>query len=159
MLAPMDSALDPDECRRRFAAAERVVLATIGDHGAPHLVPVTFALVTADPEADDGADLIVVTVDHKPKRTTELQRLRNVRQRPRVSFLADHYSSDWDQLWWVRADASAVVLESDEQAASAIDALVRRYEQYRRQRPVGPVVSAVVDRWVGWSAQLRSSGE
>jgi PPOX class probable F420-dependent enzyme len=155
MLARMNSALDPDECRRRFAAAERVVLATVGDHGAPHLVPVTFALLSTNVEAD----VIVVTVDHKPKRTAELQRLRNVRQRPRVSFLADHYSPDWEQLWWVRADASAAVLEDDEQAASAIDALAGRYEQYRRQRPVGPVISAVVDRWVGWSAQLRSTGE
>ena len=102
MLARMDSALDPDECRRRFASAERVVLATIGADGAPHLVPVTFALL----KADHGGDVIVVAVDHKPKRTTELQRLRNIRREPRVSFLADHYSQDWEQLWWVRADAS-----------------------------------------------------
>ena len=153
MLTRMDFALAPDECRRRFAAAERVVLATVGANGAPHVVPVTFALLSTD----DGADLIVVTVDHKPKRTTELQRLRNVRHRPRVSFLADHYSSDWQQLWWVRADASAVVLEDDEQAASAIDALVGRYEQYRLQRPAGPVISTRDP--VGATRSMRASAE
>lgn len=154
MVDPMTPRMEQDESRSRFASADRAVLATTGSDGVPHLVPVTFALIT-----DGDADLIVVAVDHKPKRTTRLRRVENIRERPGVSFLVDHYSPDWDQLWWVRADASAIVSEDGEQAAFAIDALVRRYAQYREQRPHGPVIRATVDRWVGWSARVSSNSE
>ena len=63
--------------------------------GLIDLVPITFAVV------DD--DSIVTAVDHKPKRTTRLQRLENIRKNPSVTVLVDHYDDDWSTLWWVRA--------------------------------------------------------
>ncbi len=85
-----------DEAHRRFAAARVARLATADAEGVPHVVPVVFAV---------EGDTVVVAVDHKPKRTTALKRLANVRANPRVALLADHYADDdWDALWWARAD-------------------------------------------------------
>ena len=92
--------MDPAECRRRFGSARRAVLATTGSDNQPHLVPVTFALL------DD--EVLVHAVDHKPKRTTALRRLRTIAENPRVAFLADRYDDDWARLWWIRADGEAV---------------------------------------------------
>ncbi len=79
--------LTEEEARVRLAGARVARLATAGADGQPYLVPVTFAV-------DD--DLIYITVDHKPKTTTKLKRLRNIRENPRVALLADHYADDWD---------------------------------------------------------------
>jgi len=128
-----------EEARERFASARVARLATVTPTGAPHLVPITFALFD---------ETVYSVVDAKPKRTTELQRLQNVESNPRVSLLADHYEEDWHQLWWVRADGTARTLNPDEpEARSALAALSQRYPQ---QCPTGPVLAIDVDRWTGW---------
>jgi PPOX class probable F420-dependent enzyme len=135
--------LGADEARRRFAAARVARLATADASGAPHLVPIVFALVD---------DAIYSAVDAKPKRTTALRRLANVRANPRVAVLADHYEEDWTALWWVRADGRAEIL-SGGAAVPALDALAARYAQYRRDPPPGPVLAIAVDSWSGWAAR------
>ncbi|HZI95893.1 MAG TPA: TIGR03668 family PPOX class F420-dependent oxidoreductase [Actinomycetales bacterium] len=132
-----------DECRRRFATADHVYLATAGADGGPHLVPVV-VVVTGDE--------ICFAVDDKPKRTTSLRRLRNIAENPRVAFLADHYDADWSRLWWVRADAEARVLRDGAERERAVEALRLRHRQYRHQDLAGPVVLARVMRWSGWAA-------
>jgi PPOX class probable F420-dependent enzyme len=134
--------VDVTEARSRFAGARVARLATVGTGGAPHLVPVTFAL---------RGDRIVLAVDHKPKRTTELARLRNIEADPRVSLLADHYDDDWDRLWWVRADGTARVLR-DAGRAEPVEWLVARYPQYADRPPAGPVIVVDVGKWRGWAA-------
>jgi len=68
-------------------------------------VPVVFAVVF---------DTVYSAVDAKPKSTTDLRRLANVRANPRVSLLADEYADDdWGTLWWARADGAARVLTAD----------------------------------------------
>lgn len=130
--------------RRRFAAARVARLATVGPDGAPHLVPITFAVVGAT---------IVHAVDHKPKRTRALRRLDHIAANPAVSVLADHYDDDWTALWWVRADGRARIVDADTPTGgAAIDALVARYAPYRERRPQGPVVVVEVARWSGWTA-------
>jgi PPOX class probable F420-dependent enzyme len=135
--------LGEKEARARLAAARVARLATAGSDGQPHLVPVTFVV--------DG-DLIYTAVDHKPKTTVNLRRLRNILQNPRVALLADHYTEDWDALWWVRVDGSASIVEYGQAAQHPIDVLAERYEQYRLSRPTGPVIVIQADRWTGWSA-------
>jgi PPOX class probable F420-dependent enzyme len=134
--------LTEEEARQRLAAAWVARLATAGADGQPHLVPVTFAA--------DG-DLIYIAVDHKPKTTVNLRRLRNIRENPRVAVLADHYAQDWDTLWWVRADGRASVASAEDAVRRPIDLLAARYEQYRGHRPDGPVIVIQVQRWTGWS--------
>lgn len=133
--------MDEAEARARFAAARVARLATVGD-GRPHLVPVTFAL---------RGDMLAIAVDHKPKRTTELRRLRNVEANPRVSLLADHYDEDWTRLWWVRADGTARVLRADGRA-EPVGWLVAKYPQYAGRPPAGPVILVEVTGWRGWTA-------
>jgi len=95
----------PDDARRRVAEARVARLATVRPDGAPHLVPVTFALL------DD--DRVVTAVDAKPKTTQHLQRLVNISAEPRVGLLVDHYDDDWQQLWWVRLDGTARVVRDE----------------------------------------------
>ena len=134
--------LSEDEARKRLSGARVARLATAGGDGQPHLVPVTFAI--------DG-DLIYTAVDWKPKKSPNLRRLRNVRENPRVALLADHYAEDWDQLWWVRVDGWASVVEDEQGLQDPLDVLCERYDQYRQRRPAGPVIVIQADRWKGWA--------
>ncbi|MGH3261367.1 MAG: TIGR03668 family PPOX class F420-dependent oxidoreductase [Trebonia sp.] len=135
--------LTDEEAHRRVADARVARLATTGGDGQPHLVPVTFAV--------DG-DLIYTAVDHKPKKSTNLRRLRNIRDNPRVALLVDHYEDDWDKLWWVRIDGWASVVDDKNGLQDPLDVLCSKYEQYQRQRPAGPVVVIQVDRWKSWAS-------
>ena len=120
-----------------FATARVARLATVTPAGAPHVVPICFAV---------EGDTIYTAVDAKPKRTTRLQRLRNIDANPAVSVLADHYDEDWTRVWWARADGSARVLGDD---ARAIALLAARYDQFE---PAGAVIAVDVERWSGWAA-------
>ena len=147
--------LREEEARRRFAAAPVARLATAGQDGCPHLVPFTFVLGSRAGEAGSGpGDHIYSAVDAKPKSSTDLRRLRNIRANPRVAVLADHYEDDWDGLWWVRADGQAAILDDPAAMAPALAQLAGRYPQYREHPPAGPVISIHVDRWTGWTARL-----
>jgi len=96
-------------------------------------------------------------VDEKPKRTQELQRLRNIRHEPCVAVLVDHYDvDDWSQLWWVRMDGTARILEAADESDSderhrALNALRGKYRQYRDQQMTGPLIAIDVERWSGWA--------
>lgn len=118
-------------------------LATVGPAGRPHLVPVTFAL--------DG-DHVYTAVDAKPKTTTNLRRLRNIRRDPRVAVLTDHYEADWDRLWWARADGLASILREPADRARPLELLAARYPRYRFSPPDGPVIVIAVHHWTGWAA-------
>jgi PPOX class probable F420-dependent enzyme len=135
--------LTEEETRTRLACARVARLATVGDDGQPHVVPVTFAV--------DG-DLVYTAVDFKPKKSANLRRLRNIRENPRVALLVDHYAEDWDELWWVRVDGWASVVEDEQALQDPLDVLAQRYEQYRDDRPAGPVIVIQADRWKGWSS-------
>src|ERR1700748_3922228 len=93
--------LGEDEARARFAAGPVVRLGTADGEGRPHVGVVTFAV---------AGDMVFTAVDQKPKSGRPLKRLRNVGENPVVTMLADHYSEDWETLWWVRADGRAAIL-------------------------------------------------
>lgn len=137
-----------DEARQRFAAARVARLATADVHGRPHLVPIVFAV-----HRDAHGDTVYSAVDDKPKRSTSLRRLSNVRANPAVALLVDHYAEDWTRLWWVRADGVGRVLDAgDDEARHAVRLLADRYPHYRRHPPAGPVLAVGVTAWTGWSA-------
>jgi PPOX class probable F420-dependent enzyme len=130
-----------------FAESPLAMLATVGPDGAPHLVPVVFAV------HNDGDQAVVYTaVDAKRKTTQRLQRLTNIEANPRVSMLVDHYDEDWTQLWWVRADGLAAVHYSGDEMAVGYALLRRKYVQYQRLALDGPVVTVTVARWASWHA-------
>lgn len=129
--------------RRRVGEARVGRLATVDESGRPHLVPFCFVL--------DG-DTLYSAVDRKPKRTTALRRLENVRANPSAAVLVDHYEDDWSRLWWVRLDGRARIVEGGAERARALGLLEAKYEQYRAEPPEGPVLAIEVERWRGWSS-------
>jgi PPOX class probable F420-dependent enzyme len=135
--------MDESEMRQRVQAARVARLATASADGRPHIVPVCFAL--------DG-DTLFFAVDGKPKRTTDLKRLRNISANPAVSMVVDHYEDDWTQLWWVRLDGTARIVPPGDDSERALDLLSARYPQYRRAPPDGPVVAIAIERVTGWTA-------
>lgn len=134
--------LSPLVARERFAASPIARLATADAHGVPHAVPVTFVVLD---------DVVYFAVDHKPKSTWNLRRLRNVRENPAVTVLVDHYDEDWSTLWWARADGQGQVLEGGQQRDRAVGFLCGKYDQYEGSPPQGPVVAIRVEKWSGWA--------
>lgn len=136
--------VDETTCRELLGSARVARLGTASRDGRPHLVPVTFALI---------GDRLVTAIDRKPKSTSRLRRLRNIDANPRACVLVDHYDDDWRQLWWVRVDGLAAVLEGPDDREEAVAALSGKYPQYRDDPPVGPVIVVEIAVWTGWSYQ------
>jgi PPOX class probable F420-dependent enzyme len=134
--------LSPFAAQQRFVAAPVARLATADAHGVPHAVPVTF--VVQD-------DVLYFAIDHKPKSTWDLRRLRNIRENPAVTVLVDHYAEDWSTLWWARADGRGEVLEHGRERHRAVELLCDKYARYKDSPPEGPVVAVRVERWSGWA--------
>ena len=139
--------MDPSRAREAFVSERVARLATVDEAGQPHLVPLVFAV--------EGGT-VYSAVDGKPKRSSALRRLDNVRANPAVCLLVDHYEDDWERLWWVRADGRGRVLDpADAEARRATELLAERYPQHRREPPQGAVLAVDVVRWSGWAAAER----
>lgn len=132
--------------RRRVAEARVGRLATVRPNGAPHLVPICFAVV----EGDIG-DVIVSGTDEKPKTTYALRRLRNISEQPAATLLVDHYEEDWERVWWVRVDGRGRVINDDAEREHAVAALRAKYPQYGHIGIPGAVLAIDVERWRGWA--------
>jgi PPOX class probable F420-dependent enzyme len=144
-LADEDFGLDLELQRHLLTEARVGRLATVDASGNPHVVPVCFVL---------DRDTVYWAVDHKPKASRRLRRLANIETHPVAELVVDHYAEDWSELWWVRVSTDAAVLPPGVEAERALDLLAAKYEQYRENRPAGPVVSLNVRRWSGWAASL-----
>ena len=135
--------MNTSEAFERLSNAQVGYLATAGVDGRPHVVPFVFAI-------EEGR--IVSAVDHKPKRSPNLRRLRNIAANPAVSVLVDHYDGDWNRLWWVRADGRGRVVSEGSEYRAAIAALVAKYHQYQENPPNGPAIVVDVEDVTGWRA-------
>ncbi|HKP18144.1 MAG TPA: TIGR03668 family PPOX class F420-dependent oxidoreductase [Gaiellaceae bacterium] len=114
-------------------------LATVDPEGRPHVVPICFAL---------EGDTLYSAVDEKPKRTRQLQRLKNIAANPQVEVVIDHYEDDWTRLWWVRLRGRARIVDD----AHAMDLLAAKYPQYRDRRPAGPVIAVEIEERSEWTS-------
>jgi PPOX class probable F420-dependent enzyme len=134
------------EAQRRFLDAGRVGhLATVEPNGAPHLVPVCYAV-------EDPA--LYITVDEKPKRRDiPLKRLRNIAANPRIAVTVDRWDEDWSRLAWVMLRGTAEVLADGAEHDAAQSRLRERYPQYRRMdiAPL-PVIALRIERVLAWGA-------
>jgi PPOX class probable F420-dependent enzyme len=133
--------MDRGEALRRLADARVGHLATADPGGIPHVVPLVFAV---------RGETIYWTVDRKPKRTRELKRIQNIQANPNVQLVADRYDEDWARLWWVRVTGHARIVEDEEEAERALDALGEKYPQYRADPPPGPIVAIDMTRVTSW---------
>ena len=136
--------MDDAAARARVADARVGHLATVTADGRPHVVPCCFVL--------DG-DTIYSAVDDKPKRTTALKRLDNVRANAVAELVVDYYDDTrWSELWWVRVSGAARVVDDADEERRARELLTAKYPQYRKQPPPGVVLAIAVARWRTWSA-------
>jgi PPOX class probable F420-dependent enzyme len=134
--------LSEAECR--FLSRHKVAhLATADRRGAPHVVPVCFAI---------EGDALYITVDEKPKRAdVPLKRLRNIAENPAVAVVVDRYDDDWTRLGWVMLRGRAEILSDGAEHARAQDVLRARYPQLNDMR-IGslPVIAVRVERVTSW---------
>ena len=129
----------PGDVRVLFDEARRAVLTTIGADGAPHSVPVCFAV------RDDD---IVTEIDRKPKDPTRtLARVRNIELDARVTLLVDRWDEDWTRLCWIMVRGIARI---EEPGGRTAELLAQRYQQYREQPPDGRVIAIAPARVTWW---------
>ncbi len=129
---------------RAFIGRQRVGrLATVDASGAPHVVPICYALL------DD--DCLYMAVDEKPKRTDRLQRMRNIEGDARFALVIDRYDDDWSRLAWVMVRGRGAAVPPGGRHDAAIEALRARYEQYRTMDLDGrPMLRLVPERVNSW---------
>lgn len=132
-----------------FLRAGRVArLGTADAAGQPLVIPICYAF--------DGRHCYSA-IDAKPKRRApgQLQRVKNIRENPRVSILVDHYEEEWGRLRYVILQGRAALLMEGDEFAYAVDLLLEKYTQYRAlslDRRSGLVVKITPERVIQWSA-------
>jgi PPOX class probable F420-dependent enzyme len=99
-------------------------LATVSGAGEPHNIPLCFWF--------DGSQFYFV-IDEKPKRKsgTEIKRMKNIAENPRIALVIDHYDEDWTRLAYVLIHGNARIVEDAAEYAHAIQHLRHKYAQYR----------------------------
>jgi PPOX class probable F420-dependent enzyme len=141
---PADPAILPPR-ERGFVECQRVGrLATADARGAPHVVPVCFAL---------SGETLYVTIDEKPKRddAARLKRLRNIAENPSVAIVFDRYDEDWSRLGWVMLRGRAEILEHGTEHDAAQTLLRARYPQLDAMRIAQlPVIAMRIARATSW---------
>ncbi|WP_158801941.1 MULTISPECIES: TIGR03668 family PPOX class F420-dependent oxidoreductase [unclassified Acidisoma] len=128
----------------RFLAAHPVGrLATADRDGAPHVVPVCFAVA--------GASLYI-TIDEKPKRNDRpVKRLRNIAENPTVAIVVDRYDETWSHLAWIMMRGQAEILNHGVEHDDAQALLRRRYPQLGPMRIEHlPVIAVRIERVTQW---------
>jgi PPOX class probable F420-dependent enzyme len=132
------------ENQRRFLDKNRVGhLATADRRGAPHVIPVCYAV---------AEDTLYVTIDEKPKRRdVPLKRVRNILENPQATFVVDHYDEDWRRLGWVMLRGATEILYDGAEHDQAQELLRARYPQYGAMNLAGlPVIALRIVRATGW---------
>jgi PPOX class probable F420-dependent enzyme len=129
---------------RQFLSGRKVGhLATADRGGAPHVVPVCFAI---------EGDALYITIDEKPKRAgAPLKRLRNIAENPAVAVVVDRYDDDWTRLGWVMLRGRAEILTGGDEHARAQALLRGRYPQLNDMQ-IGslPVIAVRLERVTSW---------
>ena len=115
--------------------------------GQPLVVPVCYVF--------DGR-VCFSAIDAKPKRVaaSELRRVRNIAENPRVSLAVDRYDEEWSRLCWVIVQGRADILMAGAERASAVDLLRAKYTQYRAlglDRETAAVIRISPERTLFWS--------
>jgi PPOX class probable F420-dependent enzyme len=122
-----------------LSSARVARLGLLDERDLPRVLPVTFAIF-------EGA--VWSAIDHKPKRAGEPARVRRLRRWPEGALLVDRYDDDWARLAWVELRGPVTI----HTLGPAVEALARRYEQYRDKPPQGPLLRLEVRDAVWWRA-------
>jgi PPOX class probable F420-dependent enzyme len=146
--------LSDDEVEERLENWPVARLASKGDDGRLHQVPIVFAR---------SGGRLWSPVDGKAKRAGDLVRVRNLRTHSESSLLLDDYDSDWTRLWWIRIEATAEIVQptsaGDPEISAAIAALEAKYPQYQSVpllRNPATLIAFEPGRIVSWRAFSRA---
>jgi len=114
-------------------------LATHGDQGRIHLVPVCYAY--------DGKDIFIGT-------SLDSKKVKNVRRNSSVAFVVDFYVEDWSKLKGVMIQGRAEVIERGKEFEEAKKLLYEKYPQYEATAPIEEGESAIIkikpEKVVSW---------
>ena len=140
----------PSDQERTFLLDQRVGrLATADRNGAPHVLPVGYAL---------EGNALYIAIDDKPKRTSgrKLKRLQNIIENPRAAVVVDRYDEDWSRLGWVMLRGYAEILDDGDEHDNAQALLRARYPQLAGMQIAGyPVIAVRIERVTSWGNLRR----
>jgi PPOX class probable F420-dependent enzyme len=115
----------------KLLGAERVCrVATVGESGTPHLVPVCHAVIgdrVYFASGDDGRKVL------------------NLRQNPRVAVTVDLYADDWSHLKGVMVQGTAKLVRRGPAFTRARKRLYAKYPQYSREAAISVADSVMVE--------------
>jgi PPOX class probable F420-dependent enzyme len=115
----------------KLLGAERVCrVATVGEAGTPHLVPVCHAVV--------GDRVYFASGD-------DARKALNLRQNPRVAVTVDLYTEDWSHLKGVMVQGTAKLVRRGPAFARARKRLYAKYPQYSRDAAISVADSVIVE--------------
>jgi PPOX class probable F420-dependent enzyme len=135
------SAMMLSSLQRAFLLRRRIGhLATVDTLGVPAVVPVCFAI---------AAETLYTALDQKPKTTQNLRRIRNIRENPHVSFVADCYDEDWSKLGWVMIRGRAAIFDAGETFRHGCELLRERYSQYAMMT-LSPIIAVQIVQVRAW---------
>ncbi|MBD3646747.1 MAG: pyridoxamine 5'-phosphate oxidase family protein [Pseudomonadales bacterium] len=113
----------PERCVHNILASWPVGVLSTWGRNVIHSVPVVFVAID---------DEIISPVDGKPKSGKELQRVVDLERDSRFTLLLQHYSENWEELWWLRLNGHGKVetLRDEQHREKVTSALRRKYSQY-----------------------------
>ena len=115
----------------RLLGAERVCrVATVGESGTPHLVPVCHAVIGDRVYFASGADG---------------RKVLNLAQNARLAITVDLYTEDWSQLRGVMVQGTATLVRRGPVFTRARKRLYAKYPQYSREAAISASDSVIVE--------------
>src|SRR3990170_931188 len=105
-----------------FLSTRRVGrLATVSQTNAPQVTPVCYAIMD---------ECLYI------RAAKETMKVKNVRNNPNVAMVVDDYHENWSLMKGMVVAGLASILMEGEEYRRARDALVEKYEQYRKLYPI-----------------------
>ena len=101
-------------------------LATAASNLQPYMTPAVFIIQNEN---------VYVPLDEKPKTVSisELKRVKNIQENPKVCFLVHHYDEDWTKLWFVMITGYATLLDlTSEKLKTIHNKFLSKYSQYNK---------------------------
>jgi nitroimidazol reductase NimA-like FMN-containing flavoprotein (pyridoxamine 5'-phosphate oxidase superfamily) len=115
----------------KLIARERVCrVATVNEHGMPHLVPVCHVLANGKICFGSGRDG---------------RKVKNLERNPRVTVTVDLYSDDWTHIKGVMVQGTAKVFSRGPRFRRIRNLLYAKYPHYRTDAALSPSDSVVVE--------------
>lgn len=75
-------------------------------------------------------DTLFSPIDGKPKSSSKLARIRNIQANGNTMLLIDHYSRDWEKLWWLKLVCVSHIVFNPPNVNFYENILMEKYNQY-----------------------------